>query len=275
MKAKVMIALSAIIFFIASIVYIFFRDEKLLILTGDISFILLALLTALIAVLTYFKIPREFVDERKSWLSISIAFLMFFFGEFFWGFYELVLKIESPSPSIADVAWHLGYLFLLIGLSYKLKQIFIESKRKKILSIIGIWLVLSLIYTFYALSKFDSPYAVQTIIDYAINLTYPIWDLLIVGFSFIFMLTILPHYNKLIKHYLFLMLGFFSFFIFDAIYAQKILFGVYTTGDYIDIIYLLAYLLIAYSAYIKYNAIQIYTSPVQELAKKGVGKKAK
>jgi len=76
---------------------------------------------AAMAVLSSFFALRRYWDNigsrlSKIWLCFTLGMLLWFLGEFGWAVYTLVLNVEIPYPSIADVFWLSGYLPLFIAL---------------------------------------------------------------------------------------------------------------------------------------------------------------
>lgn len=73
-----------------------------------------AVLSSFFALLRYW----ESIRSRMSmiWLCFSLGMLLWFFGELGWAFYTMVLNIDVPYPSIADVFWLSGYVPLFIAL---------------------------------------------------------------------------------------------------------------------------------------------------------------
>jgi len=52
----------------------------------------------------------------KIWLCFAFGMLLWFLGELGWTVYTMVLNVEIPYPSIADVFWLSGYVPLFIAL---------------------------------------------------------------------------------------------------------------------------------------------------------------
>jgi len=74
-----------------------------------------------IAVLSSFFALRRYWDSfgsrlSKIWLCFALGMMLWFLGELGWAVYTMVLNIEIPYPSIADVFWLSGYVPLFIAL---------------------------------------------------------------------------------------------------------------------------------------------------------------
>jgi len=69
---------------------------------------------------SFFALRRywDYFGSRLSmiWLSFALGMLLWFLGEVGWAYYTMVVGIEVPYPSIADVFWLAGYLPLFLAL---------------------------------------------------------------------------------------------------------------------------------------------------------------
>jgi diguanylate cyclase (GGDEF)-like protein len=70
--------------------------------------------SAVIAILV--GVRRNKPSSRSPWYAIALGVLLLFVGDSIWTYYEEVLHVESPFPSVADVAYLVGYVPLAIGL---------------------------------------------------------------------------------------------------------------------------------------------------------------
>jgi len=74
-----------------------------------------------VAVLSSFFAMRRYWDKigrriSKIWLCFTLGMLLWFLGELGWAVYTMILSVEIPYPSMADVFWLSGYLPLFIAL---------------------------------------------------------------------------------------------------------------------------------------------------------------
>jgi len=74
-----------------------------------------------VAVFSSFFALRRYWDSlgsrlSKIWLCFALGMMLWFLGELGWAVYTMVLNIEIPYPSIADVFWLSGYVPLFIAL---------------------------------------------------------------------------------------------------------------------------------------------------------------
>lgn len=74
-----------------------------------------------VAVLSSFLAMRKYWDNigsqlSKIWLCFTLGMFLWFLGELGWAIYTMVLNIEIPYPSIADIFWLSGYAPIFIAL---------------------------------------------------------------------------------------------------------------------------------------------------------------
>ena len=72
----------------------------------DLSVIIVALTAAVLCLLTSRAVPTS--RERWAWQLFALAFLSSVVAEVMWAYYELIAKVETPSPSPADI-FYLAY----------------------------------------------------------------------------------------------------------------------------------------------------------------------
>jgi len=78
-------------------------------------------LVAGVSVLASFFALRKYwsnIGSRlsKIWFCFVFGMLFWFLGEFGWAVYTMILNVEIPYPSIADVFWLSGYVPLFVAL---------------------------------------------------------------------------------------------------------------------------------------------------------------
>lgn len=78
------------------------------------------------------------------WLCFAFWMMLWFLGEVCWAIYTLLLNIEIPYPSIADVFWLSGYIPLFIGLFTYVKTFWSVLSRRLIGTAMRIFLISSI-----------------------------------------------------------------------------------------------------------------------------------
>lgn len=130
-----------------------------------------------------FALKRYWYDIRsrlsRTWLCFTLGMLLWFLGEFGWAFYTMVLNIEIPYPSIADVFWLGGYVPLLIAL-----LLYVQLLKPAISAKIFLWA--TTIDTSISV-MFFSPIIIPILLEASgqdlgstiLNLAYPSFDLIL------------------------------------------------------------------------------------------------
>ena len=128
------------------------------------------------------------LSTNRAFLFLSIAIALWFTAEILWTHYQIGLGIEVPFPSLADLFWLLGYVFLILHL-YKilgiLKNNSTNSTTVKSLIIISAILAiifgytLVLVYGFLDLKSFIIFQNTEALGNIVL-LAYPILDAIII-----------------------------------------------------------------------------------------------
>ncbi|MCY3410062.1 MAG: hypothetical protein INQ03_00365 [Candidatus Heimdallarchaeota archaeon] len=153
------------------------EEDKWVIFT-DIEAIVVSLLAA-IAIFASAMVFERSSNNFKIQILLSLGFFLYSLGEFFWGFYELILEID-PYPSIADLFYLIAYLPLIVGITWKSRLTLAKSeKRRLILS-----LVLTAAFAIVSLMTVIIPYLTDeesSIFERVIAAAYPILDIFVIA----------------------------------------------------------------------------------------------
>ncbi len=205
----------------------------------DVIYVVLAVFATLSIALVASKAKSE--SDKKILKLFALGLLLYATGDGLWMYYEIIQGIEVPFPSLADVAWLLGYVPILMGFYQHRKGLFIASKKKKgFYALSAIFLILS-IYVL-AINVLGAG-----IFESVINTLYIAFDFLIIYFYLFTLLSNEP--GSLLKPWIRLATGFLIFSAFDIGFAWLTATGRYYTGSPIDLIYSFGYLYVAYAAY--------------------------
>jgi hypothetical protein len=211
-----------------------------------------AINTALI--LIYFLQDTSALNKiDKSALLLGLSFVCWFVAEFLYGYYDGVLGIDAY-PSVPDVFYLLGYLFLFLFLGfinklYKIELVFILST-----------LVTFSLFVFYVLYISIFIFEIYTFggnpIDLTLLFVYPIFDLFLVVGAVIFYfrgksISIDKEYN----FWIFVSTAAFCFFIADLVFGYNDLFAFLENVTQVDLLYNVGYLLfgVAFMTKMKYS----------------------
>lgn len=167
----------------------------------------IALLTSLIIIFR----TRLRKIEGNTFLSLTIGIILWFAAEITWTYYQIGLNIEVPYPSIADLLWLMGYLFVGYQLYnslrfmnrsvYKIKKTDIFVVAFIIFSIIGYLLYTTIINEIdnYNLLGFDN----KNLISSIVSLLYPILDGILL-LPAILIMKVIPKSDPLFIHWMFM-----------------------------------------------------------------------
>lgn len=180
-----------------------------------------------------------------SLLFLSLGLICWGSGETIWSYYNLVLHIDVPYPSLADVMYVLTYPTWSVGLLYLSKaldlHITIERKIVKWPFIIVLGIIISSIYYLFLvlsdlIAKENAFMELRTFFDIA----YPLWDtFLLICISLIFALAIAE--KKLGKYKVVLItlfIGLIGNFIADSLFSFTNAESFYN-GSYVDLAFVI------------------------------------
>lgn len=145
---------------------------------------IIAPVAAGVAVLSSFFALRRYWDNigsrlSKIWLGFTLGMLLWFFGELGWAVYTMVLNVEIPYPSIADVFWLSGYVPLFIALLLYVR-LFQPAISRKMFFTAGVLVVGVSVVVFSALMiPVLAEASQQDLVMLGIGLAYPSLDLVL------------------------------------------------------------------------------------------------
>ena len=73
---------------------------------------------------------------KKIWGWVTLGVILWAMAEITWEFYEVVLKITVPYPSVADLFWLSGYIPIYVALSIAYRTFQAKSSRQQKTAII-------------------------------------------------------------------------------------------------------------------------------------------
>lgn len=117
----------------------------------------------------------------RLYASLGLALALWFTAEVIWAYYEVVVGIETPFPSLADAFWLAGYVpffYFLVGI---LKHFLGMSKSMLFpllaMSSIGFVLLGNILFSLYQSADLTSQ---EGIISYVIGSAYPVADMFLI-----------------------------------------------------------------------------------------------
>jgi hypothetical protein len=189
---------------------------------------------------------------RLIWLNFAIALWSWTVGEIIWMIYNLIVG-EVPDLTIADGFWFAGYIFFTLALVSQIRLVYFDQSHKLRWAAIAVWLAIVLC-TIIAMTLSKS----QSFFTDFLLYYYPFADLA-VALAAVF-LTVTFRYGILSRPWLSL----FIFVVADSLYIWATSTGIYDwdgSGSSllsmsIDLVYVLAYLAMAWGALEQYLALK-------------------
>jgi len=137
-----------------------------------------------VAVLSSFFALQRYWDNigtrlSKIWLCFTLGMLLWFLGELGWAVYTMVLNVEIPYPSFADVFWLSGYVPLFIALLLYMQLLKPAISTKMFLGAGTIIASMSVIVLSLLMIPILAKVSQQDFITTSIDLAYPSLDLIL------------------------------------------------------------------------------------------------
>jgi hypothetical protein len=227
---------------------IFYRiDGAAIIYVGDLAPVILSFLAAIGWSIIAKNTEKKLKYDKWARWCIALFLWTNFLGESSWAWYELALGIEEPLSMLPDVFWHLSYIFLIAGLIFYAKTVFIPKK-----AIIGY----NVVFVSLAIARIAVTVIRGTDATGFIQTLYIIWDIIALGLILMMLVPMALSYNHMMNSWLLFLSGILGIVIFDMLFAAMTAADTYTAGSYIDLIYLTGYALLMFSADSKYKIMK-------------------
>jgi len=221
-------------------------DETTYTYVSNLETIIVAVLSGMMYIIVARKFSLE-TTSGKIWLSIGVGILVWSVGEIIYAIYDIVFSQEI-FPSLADIPWVLGYVFLFVGILWEFKIVNIKVKPLELLAWIA---VNAILFILGAVTLFVPviQYAIEEfypLIDTVLTLFYPVTDLLLVFASGLIFLKFRG--GKIAWPWLIVAIGFIIIGVGDAWYNLLAWEETYENYSWADIPYYLGYLLLLVGA---------------------------
>jgi hypothetical protein len=191
--------------------------------------------------------------------AIGISFLgsmsLFLVAEVLWGYYEMVMGENAPSPSLADLFWIAGYgPLIFMGLSTVWKYHDYLTVRSLVLIFLG-WFVF---FNAFVLPVLIANYSGSPDPLSAVTLAaYPFLDSILL----LFLVALMAIYRRarLLIYWQFITAGVALFALGDLLYAHFVLRGICHSGSLPDVFLLASYLVIAFGLAVMLRVKDIFS----------------
>jgi len=189
--------------------------------------------------------------ERFSavWLFFTAGLFMWFVGETIWAGYALILNVEIPYPSVADVFRLSGYVPFFIAL-YLYVRTFGSALSRKTLAISSTITAVSAILVSAALIA-PTTQAETELVTMIVDLAYPVLDLVLLSVSTLGLLVFLK--GDLGKSWALISAGILLNVFGDVLFSYTVSRGTYYAGHPVDLLFDFAYVffLLAFYVHVK------------------------
>jgi len=184
-------------------------------------------------------VARILYDELSlAWSCFFLGMFFWFLGELIWAIYALVLDIEVPYPSLADISYIVGYIPMFVAFLLYLKTFRAYIARKALastgLAVLAVVLASSYLLLMPIFSSSGNSMAL------ALDVAYPVMDLALFTLSFLGFLTFFE--RKLGDAWLLISLGLILTAVADLLFSYTTLQGIYFEGHPSELLYLWGYL---------------------------------
>lgn len=168
----------------------------------------------------------------RELLAITIGMFGFLFGLFIWSYFNIILQIETPYPSLADVFFVLYIPFIGYGIINLLNVFGLFYSRRILMETVSIFLLATVIIFFYG-NPPDLSGAVP-LLEKSLNIFYLAGDAFLLSLGY--MLIRLTQ-GKIHTSFFFLIGALVIMAIADLLFAYRTGADMYFNGDISDILY--------------------------------------
>ncbi len=116
---------------------------------------------------------RSNIKKDKTAIHLTIGLVFWFIANIIWGYYEIVLDIVSPVPSLADLFLLSAYGFLIYRLLVTYKKLG-EITNKKIIYLVSIGTGLFLVYILNLMLSLTEISNFRGLMLFIVTIAYPI-----------------------------------------------------------------------------------------------------
>lgn len=193
----------------------------------------------------------------RVWLYLMAGMFLWTVGEAIWAYYEVILNKVTPYPSVADIAWVFGYIPLVLAMVIRLRSLQTTPERQQTLISTGISAVLAIIALIFVIGPIVLADDYDSRFEQFIDILYPLGDLALAYTAMLCMAALTG--GLLSRTWLLIASGFVLLAISDLLFVYTTWKDIYTIKEdgptllraFIDLTYVLGYMLIGYGCYIQ------------------------
>lgn len=204
-----------------------------------------AVVTSAIALKKYWGNPAD--KFSRIWLAFTLGMICWFLGEAIWTVYALLLNVEVPYPSIADVVWLIGYIPLIFAITMYIRTFrFVVSKAMLTVAAATVFIGSLVIFSSLASPILASATEEETT-TLMVDIAYPALDVIMFSLSIIGLLIFVR--GKIASAWLFINGAILMNVIGDILFSFTTLDGTYYNGHYLELFYYWGYIMFALAFY--------------------------
>jgi len=183
----------------------------------------------------------------QIWAGFHFGMTLWFLGEVSWAVYTLFLNVEIPYPSIADVAWLVGYVPLIAAIELYLRAFrFAISKAMYAVAAVAVSIGSFILFTF-LVSPILAVTAEKEITTLVVDIAYPALDLVLLSLSILSLLVFAK--GKIALTWLLINGAILLNVAADMLFSYTTLQGTYYNGHFLELFFHWGYILFALAFY--------------------------
>ena len=175
-----------------------------------------------------------------------MGMVFWFLGEVGWAIYTLVLGVEVPYPSIADVAWLIGYIPMIIAFQIYLRVFHFAISKKTFLAEVFTVVILSLALYGYLVSPILAGVAEEAT-ALIFDIVYPTLDIVLFGSAMLGLFIFAK--GKIAPAWLLISGAILTDVVADMVFGYTTLNGTYYNGHWLELFFHCGYILFALAFY--------------------------
>jgi len=242
--------LSILLGAIVGLIYLFqdrYMDSMLLfssVISPTIAGIAVA--SAAFALKKYWGKPGD--KFSKIWLCFTLGMIFWFLGESGWAIYTLLLNVEIPYPSIADVAWLIGYFPIMAAFHWYVRTFqFTISRKMYRVGAVVIGLFCFGLFTYFIAPVLASVAENETV-TIVVDIAYPTLDLSLLGYALLALMIFLK--GRIAFAWALISSAVFMNVAADILFSYTTLQGTYYNGHPLELLFHFGYILYALAFYV-------------------------
>ncbi|WP_186580649.1 EAL domain-containing protein [Aquibacillus kalidii] len=181
--------------------------------------------------------------SRNFWLLLSNGVLLYILANTIWIMNQILFE-STNYTNLSYIIWLFAYSLFLIALIYKVKLLSLHIRNNPYTFYVFVFMIFAVsVVMHYLVTPIMANN--ESLVAILATMMYPIFNL-----SYLFLIALLyflSHQSPENKNLLFIIVGIFLQVIADLSYTFQTLNGIYQTGSWIDLIYMVALLLIGFS----------------------------